>query len=409
MKLSKYNYVVKLKNEFLIWNTFNESLMSFTEENYSNLINEKFDLFSDDQIKVLIKNGILISDGTVELDNILNRRNELKNSNSSSYTIALTQNCSAHCYYCYQSENKFEKKRKLTQKDYDKIVNFIIKTKNDKAKITWFGGEPLIRSDIINYISNKLISKNVEFQSVIITNGLLLITTQISALNMWNTKEIQVTFDGLFENHDKRKSFDFGNNNFEKIIEKLKEILKNDIKVKIRINISKDNYDEVDDIFDYFENTFKDFDNFKYYYSYLTDDSSLHDYAFNKNEIREINPVIYQRYMKNKRVRLPRNRRVYCGAQNPNSFFIDIYGNVFSCEHNFWCSDKILMNINDFDYNKFENSKNTIIDKKCKECIFLPVCQGGCIRNNYNECPQFISNVVEFLKKKGGIEDERVN
>ncbi len=401
MKLSKYNYVIKSEKEILIWNTIKGSLMTFTKEYYDNLVNEKFDIFSDDEIRILIKNGILINDNVFELENILNRKKELENSDSSSYTIALTQNCNAHCYYCYQSENVFEKNRKLTKKDYDRIVDFILKTKNDKVKITWFGGEPLIRSDIINYISTELTNKNVDFRSVIITNGLLLNSFDNFTLkNKWNINEIQVTFDGLYENHDKRKCFDFGKNNFEKIIEKLKEILKNNIKVKIRINISKDNYNEINDIFDYFEITFKDYDNFKYYYSYLTDDLNLYDYAFNKNEIEKINPQIYQRYMKNREMVLPRNRRVYCGAHNPNSFFIDIYGNLFRCEHDFWCSDKIFMNIEEFDCDKFKNSKNTILSQKCKECVFLPICQGGCIRNDFNECPQFISNIVGYLKER---------
>lgn len=401
MKLSKYNYVIKSEKEILIWNTIKESLMTFTKEYYDNLVNEKFDIFSDDEIRILIKNGILINDNVFELENILNRKKELENSDSSSYTIALTQNCNAHCYYCYQSENIFEKNRKLTKKDYDRIVDFILKTKNDKVKITWFGGEPLIRSDIINYISTELTNKNVDFRSVIITNGLLLNSFDNFTLkNKWNINEIQVTFDGLYENHDKRKCFDFGKNNFDKIIEKLKEILKNNIKVKIRINISKDNYNEINDIFDYFEITFKDYDNFKYYYSYLTDDLNLYDYAFNKNEIEKINPQIYQRYMKNREMVLPRNRRVYCGTQNPNSFFIDIYGNLFRCEHDFWCSDKIFMNIEEFDCDKFKNSKNTILSQKCKECVFLPICQGGCIRNDFNECPQFISNIVGYLKER---------
>lgn len=269
MKLSKYNYIINSKNEILIWNTIRGSLMTFTQDYYNNLINEKFDLFTDEEIKVLTKNGILIEDNVVELDNVLNRKQELKNSSSSSYTIALTQNCNAHCYYCYQSESVFENNRKLIKNDYDKIVDFIIKTKKDKVKITWFGGEPLIRSDIIAYISEKLINKNVNLESVIITNGLLLSSLDINTLkNKWKICEIQVTFDGLYQNHDKRKCFAFGKNNFEKIIE------------------------------------------------------------------------------------------------------------------------------------KFQKSKNTILDQKCIQCVFLPICQGGCIRNDFNECPQFIDNVVGFLKHR---------
>lgn len=132
MKLSKYNYIINSKNEILIWNTIRGSLMTFTQDHYNNLINEKFDLFTDEEIKVLTKNGILIEDNVVELDNVLNRKQELKNSSSSSYTIALTQNCNAHCYYCYQSESVFENNRKLIKNDYDKIVDFIIKTKKIK-------------------------------------------------------------------------------------------------------------------------------------------------------------------------------------------------------------------------------------------------------------------------------------
>ena len=70
MKLSKYNYVIKSEKEILIWNTIKESLMTFTKEYYDNLVNEKFDIFSDDEIRILIKNGILINDNVFELENI---------------------------------------------------------------------------------------------------------------------------------------------------------------------------------------------------------------------------------------------------------------------------------------------------------------------------------------------------
>lgn len=77
MKLSKYNYVIKSEKEILIWNTIKESLMTFTKEYYDNLVNEKFDIFSDDEIRILIKNGILINDNVFELENILNRKKRI--------------------------------------------------------------------------------------------------------------------------------------------------------------------------------------------------------------------------------------------------------------------------------------------------------------------------------------------
>ena len=77
MKLSKYNYVIKSEKEILIWNTIKESLMTFTKEYYDNLVNEKFDIFSDDEIRILIKNEILINDNVFELENILNRKKRI--------------------------------------------------------------------------------------------------------------------------------------------------------------------------------------------------------------------------------------------------------------------------------------------------------------------------------------------
>ena len=71
-------------------------------------------------------------------------------------TIMPTEQCNFRCIYCYES---FEK-GKMTKQIADAIVIYIEKNiSNYKGiKIDWFGGEPLLAMDIIEYISDKVIA-----------------------------------------------------------------------------------------------------------------------------------------------------------------------------------------------------------------------------------------------------------
>ena len=68
----------------------------------------------------------------------------------------------------------------------------------------------------------------------------------------------------------------------------------------------------------------------------------------------------------------------------------------------------IIANISDFDkseYLKIKNNNSKILSSTCKKCIFLPVCQGGCIKDKKNECPIYIYNAKQKLESM--LEDER--
>ena len=79
-------------------------------------------------------------------------------------------------------------------------------------------------------------------------------------------------------------------------------------------------------------------------------------------------------------------------------FFLDIFGNIYICEHHFWNFDKKIGKISDFACGK--NSEMNIYENlsdKCINCVFLPVCQGGCVRNQINECPPYIDNSIKYI------------
>ena len=87
-------------------------------------------------------------------------------------TILTTTNCNARCPYCYESGCE---KRTMTQKLAIDVAKFI-ETKGNRQRLTlkWFGGEPLCNAEAINSICEYLHEKNIEYTSMMVTNGLLI-------------------------------------------------------------------------------------------------------------------------------------------------------------------------------------------------------------------------------------------
>ncbi|MDR0659421.1 MAG: radical SAM protein [Prevotellaceae bacterium] len=118
-------------------------------------------------------------------------------------TIATTLDCNYSRFYC------FEKK----QKAYitEKVVNNIISRINQKQglkhlHITWFGGEPLMAYDKIEYFNSKLnLPSSVYYTTNLITNGYYLTKDVILSLRKNKIDAIRLTLDGLKDSHNKRR------------------------------------------------------------------------------------------------------------------------------------------------------------------------------------------------------------
>jgi len=136
----------------------------------------------------------------------------------------------------------YEKKDILSTKKLEKISNALIKLGIKKIRIT--GGEPLIRKDIVDYmsfLSNKLKQKKIN-ELLITTNGTQL-TKYASTLSELGVKRINVSLDSLV-----KEKFNFITNGG-----KLDEVLKGiftarEKKITIKINtvlLNKFNDDEI--------------------------------------------------------------------------------------------------------------------------------------------------------------------
>ncbi len=112
--------------------------------------------------------------------------------------MVVTEECNLACKYCYM---KNIKSSNMTKETFDKFLETIPivmkKYECSKYHVSFFGGEPLINWDLIEYAIPKLnLDKNLESQ-VIITNGLLLDDDKINFMKSHNTG-FSLSFDGLW-------------------------------------------------------------------------------------------------------------------------------------------------------------------------------------------------------------------
>ena len=147
---SKYNIFVPYnESEFIIYNSLSGSIGKFDLETYKRY---KENQLKESEIDKLLEKGILIPDSFDELNKIHNDRLcGILNDTIKHYRIWPTSACNAKCYYCFE---KGVKQESMSKDVADATINFIERgvSNKDTIKIEWFGGEPLLNIDIIDYV-----------------------------------------------------------------------------------------------------------------------------------------------------------------------------------------------------------------------------------------------------------------
>lgn len=237
MKKSTFNISQSIENGVLLYNTFTTSLVELSNEVYETIfVNNDF---TRPEIPTLYNMGFLIDDSYDEIKAMENIRCDvIRNSGDkiANIIIAPTLECNAHCFYCF--ENGY-RKGIMSQEIADALIRFLEQHWNgEKLGITWFGGEPLLAHEIIDYISTKLTEKNIVYGCKITTNGSLFDKNMAEkAINLWHVEKVQITIDAVKDEYNRIKNYDKQYKNaFSLVMQNIKTALSLGIKLKIRIN-----------------------------------------------------------------------------------------------------------------------------------------------------------------------------
>ena len=307
-----------------------------------------------------------------------------------SYSIFTTTDCNARCFYCFEADYKPVGMDAKTAED---VADYIIRNSN-KAKpvrLHWFGGETLCNPKVIDIIVNKLRENGFTFSSYITSNGLLFDREAAKkAKEEWNATTVQITLDGMNEEHNRRKNYAaYHGDAFETTVDHIRGLLDAGIVTMVRLNFDMGNLESIRTLTDYLQKEFAGNPNFSAYPAVLFEDCS----AWNPDRLPEEQMALQEELfrlrdeMQEKRICFPRTLKrdlplEHCGANNHGHRTILPDGRFTVCnnvgESNTYGS--IYDGITDKEkYERWTN--NARIPGKCRSCSWLPEC------TSFDQCP----------------------
>ena len=347
----------------------------------------------------LIKDGFLVDESVDELKLIkYTCASHRYSKDVLSLTIAPTLDCNFKCTYCYQG---LKPEGQMPEEVQDAILEYVAKSarKVDRLLITWFGGEPMLAKDIVYRLSreiNHLAAKNgFSCTKYMVTNGSLLNNDSILRLKDLGVMNFQITLDGPPGVHNRRRIlWENGRqqDNFGMILPNIKELVRNQMNVYIRVNIDSKNMDSTGELLDILESSgIKNVTISPGQISAYTDAcKSIESSCINKKEFAELGGRFFEMLIRkgfktDYSSVYPRRRANYCGADQINSFSVGPDGLIYKCWSDFGVKENNVGNIIDLSKGGKLNAGHIswltwdpFDFSRCRKCKFLPICMGGC-------------------------------
>mgnify|MGYP003293860182 CR=1 FL=1 len=341
-------------------------------------------------------------------------------------TIVPTMQCNFDCAYCYQEHGggfmSEQIQHAIVRHVRKNIVNYT------SVSLSWFGGEPLLRKDIVVKLSNEIravCKKHYKpFNAMITTNGYALDLETFNILLDCGVRYFQITLDGTKEIHDKQRALKNGSGTFDRILQNLldiKKIRKNiQFKIHLRTNVAKEMIPKLGDHVRFLHDNFGDDERFTFFFRQVFDwggervNSMRNSMILNqKNELDSMYRALYD-------TDIPLNYYTYftdlfynpiCYAGMLYSYIINWDGRIEKCT----CESTTETNkFNHIGYLTPEGKFNIDINKEakwiirnnskdCQECFMRANCFGAfCPKNaligSDNCCPISKTDIDWYLK-----------
>ena len=150
----------------------------------------------------------------------------------SAYSLLVTEDCNLACKYCYEIMSTGHKKVHMSKETADRFLEFVIEQaelgKDKNVSVCFFGGEPVLAIDMIDYICTKakkiFENTDINFSTYIITNATLMNEKIYNIfkkhINMFTSCQLSV--DGPHDIQDANRVTKSGKGTFKRIEANLK-------------------------------------------------------------------------------------------------------------------------------------------------------------------------------------------
>ena len=429
-KISKYCIPIENEGQMIVFNTMTSSVIKMDKEMFHRIF--ELNIMPDDKntLQALEEMGYIVDSSLDENFRLMvsRRKYQFSNSGITSAVIAVTTECNARCYYCY--ENGIERAA-MDVETADNIVDFLDKnSRTRKLVIQWFGGETLCAVDTIDRIATGLKSRGIEFASLITTNGYC-VNDEIlkKARDAWNVKRFQIPIDALGEEYDKIKNYVESSSErkpFDIVIKNIHSILAVGFHVNVRTNFNPKNIETTRKVLNFLAEEFKGENKFFAYPEPITGvgmpsvvdsnfDGELHPYLDLLMETRKLGflcptLLIEDNYLEGEEalsgIKLT-SRPTGCYATLLNSIAIDSKGDLYKCHRllgrgdNYSCGNVTKGLIYNYNLERFCNDSPCY--DECNECALMPLCHGGCkvkkeLYGGHNACIAIKSIIKDVIR-----------
>lgn len=376
----------------------NEKVCLFSTRYGSSIVIEKgfFEKIEEERISreerdILSPLGIIVNDQERELENVLNLIDKInKTRKILSLLIVLNLDCNLSCIYCYEGTQKGNKY--INNQTVDKIITFINQEmeKGKNISIDFYGGEPLLSYDSILYFMERL-NKSAKDHKVsitynLVTNGTLLTKEKSYTLKKLGLNSVKITLDGDEANHNKFRPYRNGLPSFKNILENIKSV-SSILKIQLGGNYTKENYKDFPKLLDRLicEGITPDKLNIVKFDPVTSVNKKFSNLEFNSGCISINEPWIIEASVYLREEILKRGFNTIpllpsvCVIDINDELVINYNGDVYKCpcfiEIEEFKAGNVFTGINQdrkiYDLSIKEN-------KECMECVYLPMCFGGC-------------------------------
>lgn len=424
MKASQYNTVVEVEGrEILLYNTLYGSMTRLTASEAAGVL-EALDhpAHAEPEVRdLLVRQRHLIDDNVDELGVLHARRAAGINGRGRlDVTVMPTLDCNLDCVYCYETRQPGSR---MGPEVEARLVRWF-ERELPTARLTllhWFGGEPLLDTSLIHRVSLKCSQIAADSGNTLAlhatTNGYLLCGHRRDLLLGAGVKEFQITVDGPPRTHNRMRPLRGGLPSFDKIVQNIIDTVHLDpaVQMSLRVNINQDNIEDVGALFDHFPQDVRP--RLRLVLEPIFGDTCVS--ATENLDRRYLSEKMGEIYREAKQLgfevsasgtRLLAGRRTYCYAERERQYVFGPTGAVFKCTSGSFSEEDRMGDLaNDGTIREEQQrwsrwmSLGDGFPNRCLECVYLPLCMGGCRRikvdSDTDPCTLVPTNAAYILKQ----------
>ena len=338
-----------------------------------------------EEMDLLVEN---IDEERKKIAGLLDRWNETRRSLNA--IVAVNLQCNLACQYCFEGDKKAAD-TEMSRETADHLVEFLVKRMpgNEKVRIDFYGGEPLLSVSLIQYISERMVEavreRGLTYEFSLVTNGTLLSADIVEALLPLGLKQVKITLDGPSDLHDSQRPRKGGGGSFEAIVENVKHACKR-VAIQIGGNFGRDNYHRFPELLDHLlaiglrpsDIAAVKFDPIVQTESRLLPSFSGGCGSINEQWLWEASIYLREDILKRGFATVPITISP-CMVSFDKEFVVNHDGSLYKCP-GFICDERYCIGrlgddkISESDVYMPDLWKND----RCLKCAYLPLCFGGC-------------------------------